>query len=539
MKIRSALPGKSLMLLALFVWTAGFIALSFSPDLPQRSDDTLYLALGKSFAQGEGYSELRRPVPTESMRVPSAFPALLAVYWLAGSPPPWVLKGFIALLLTVGILLSFVWLTRFLPHTDALLIAMAFAASTKTLMIGNSLLTEALFIPLLYGCLLLLGDERNGREAGVNQWLGVLVLILLARTRFVGLAFAITYGIVFVLRRRWGLLITLLVSLAGWMYLEHLWVPGESGGQGYVEIATRNTSLSELIESLLYNYRVSLGFFANALYARILFEYAYHLVAMNPLKRALTLAIFAAGVIGLVSLIGKEPRYRVAAVATLLSWVPVFTWRNPWTLLRYLYPFTPFLVLPFFHFLRMLRYRREDTAALIPRAALVLIVVNQVAFTLTHTPYDPWEEDRESLKAVHRHVVSISPRPDLILSPQPNYTFLTTGIHSLHPMEREDICRLRDGSPSARIWWICRGDERDSVTSVECQTYSLVRDTTAVITAGAVTLHRTLIVRRLSRNHDTLTHEREQLPPAPETPERSSEPHRGDDSLVGESRPAT
>jgi hypothetical protein len=139
-------------------------------------DNTLFLVLAESLAEGHGYSNLHLTVGSPHLRYPPVVPLLLAPLVAAGASVL-LLKSFLALLALVGVNLTLILLRRMCHPLVALGVTVATVTSGVFLDPMLSLLSEG---PYLLACAAaLLGIERAGsserRALGASLAAGLLV----------------------------------------------------------------------------------------------------------------------------------------------------------------------------------------------------------------------------------------------------------------------------------------------------------------------------------------------------------------------------
>jgi len=173
-------------------------------------DDAQYLVLAKSLATGNGYRFINLPGAPMATHFPPGYPAFLALLWrIAPSFPENValFKFANAFLLAVVAWLVCEFGRRVLtiPRPLAAVAAVAGAATIPSLVLSSAVMSEPLFLALLFP--LLLWAERVTEEGGDHPvrtaaLLGAAVGVLaLVRTHGVALAPAI--AVPYVARRRW------------------------------------------------------------------------------------------------------------------------------------------------------------------------------------------------------------------------------------------------------------------------------------------------------------------------------------------------
>ena len=182
-------------------------------------DDGVYALLAQSLASGHGFHYSNLPGSPAAIHYPPLYPLLLSVLWrVAPSFPENVpaLVSFNALL--VGACAAGWW--RFATRVEgwrawtAAVAALACSLTLPTLALANALLSETLFLALLWPSLMLSERAATNDDTRGHLWAGAAVgLLMLVRTH----AIALLGGLVLVLlvRRRWrGAGFVLAASLA-------------------------------------------------------------------------------------------------------------------------------------------------------------------------------------------------------------------------------------------------------------------------------------------------------------------------------------
>lgn len=179
----AALPqGRYGIPLAILLATLLMGAWTFDPKLSLSGDNTEFISLARSLAQGEGLSYINSPDPQSATKYPFAFPLMLApLVWL--SPDSWMPMKWLVLILFALAMPVFYWLTR-----ERLGVLPALCAVALCLTTGKSYLTTApgeyIFGPLLlhyahqvmseipyltFSLLGLLLIERGAQRAGLTR----------------------------------------------------------------------------------------------------------------------------------------------------------------------------------------------------------------------------------------------------------------------------------------------------------------------------------------------------------------------------------
>lgn len=197
-------------------------------------DDGVYVILAKSLATGQGYRFLHLPGAPAATHYPPGYPLLLAALWRMMPSFP---ENVSAFLLVNALLLGATALgvARFAegvlgwPRPGAVMAAIAATLSTPLLMLSGLVLSEPLFVAVLFPVSLLAerlvrdlaeSREKESRDAIVLGF--CLGLIGLVRTH--GLALAVGVIIVLAVRRRWRAMFLCGAAVAATLAPWELWL---------------------------------------------------------------------------------------------------------------------------------------------------------------------------------------------------------------------------------------------------------------------------------------------------------------------------
>ncbi|MFP4521289.1 MAG: hypothetical protein ACLFQK_04015 [Fibrobacterota bacterium] len=416
----------------LFVSIISF-ATEFHKDFPQRTDDTVYLMVARTMLEDGEFRNAAMPEEPAFVNLPIVWPAFLGLYWLFFSPGLLLFRIFLYVLLAGGIWFSFLWIRKYTGDIAALFIACAFASYHMTVFAANSFLSEILFVPLLYAGLYFGSECRNNP---FRMFSAGFCFILLARTRMVGVPFLLVFCVLLLAEKKYRAPVILMAAFLLLWFFEWSFYSEISGGEGYLDnISGRYPPLSDLFgfsAEVMRKYYHNISAFAGSMYANIIFPFFYSLFGMNVLKRAAVLLFFIAGFSGIGIFWKNHPSVRPFLSAVIISWMPVFNWWREGALFRYLMPFFPFLVLfPFFSLkLFLVKYSVGRTNFIIV-LFVFLIFINQVLNISINRPQtEEFRRKREGFAAVHEYLDKTAPENSVVLSPQPWYTYLKTGINS-------------------------------------------------------------------------------------------------------------
>ena len=441
--------------------------------------------------------------------VPSGFPLLLSLYWKFVHPHIIILKLFLAALMICSAWFCYLLMKKFLPPLESYGIALAFSSAWWFVYMSNSVLSETVFIPLLYAACLLAMKSEEPSVHRTYGWIALLCWVLLARTRGLGMPLLFGYTVWLAIRKDWKKLFTGAGITAICAIAERSLVVKEFAAPGYLHAFNEEYPLfssrffpavSHLSAITFHNF----WSFAGSMYTNFLFPYFYNLVTMNPIKRIFVVALFINGCFGAWILWKQKPAVRPIITAALFYWTTVFFWCDDITyaMFRYTFPFFPFLLLtaffPVFQALRRIKFPWRNA---ICAGILVVVIANQIWRSFSQSFEDPFVPDRNDFKALHSFISSVPHKPDVILSQQSYYTFLKTGVHSLNIfLNGKAICAYALTYPTKDIWLIVNNKNAPQPKLIDCGSLSFVSDTKPLRIQGIWSLYRIKEIQT-SANH--------------------------------------
>jgi hypothetical protein len=191
-------------------------------------DDGVYAILAKSLATGQGYRYLHLPGAPVATHYPPGYPLFLAMLWRLAPEFP----GNVALFLLANSLLLGVtawgihrFATRILGWTPAAAIAVAVVATVAypLVMLSGLVLSEPLFVALLFPVLIAAEGTARDEEPGVRALVVGVAAGLLALVRTHAVAVALALILVFVLRRRWRAAVLCALGVAAVLAPWQIW----------------------------------------------------------------------------------------------------------------------------------------------------------------------------------------------------------------------------------------------------------------------------------------------------------------------------
>lgn len=351
-------------------------------------DDGVYALLGRAIADGHGFRHLQLPGAPAAVHYPPLYPLLLAALWrLAPSFPDNIAVFLAANALLVGA--AAVGACRFLRHRlgwrddAAALVAVLGTVATPVLALAGALLSESLFLALLWPALLLADRSADDQATAMDALAAGAAtgLLMLVRTHAVALLAAVL--VVHLVRRRmllaasalgaavlvvlpwqvWTLVATPTVapplagaygSYLGWM------LEGVRGGGASFVAATARVNLRELW--LLLQDRVVTG-------------------GGVPSQLVATTAFIAILLAGAVRLLRRSPVF-VAFLAAYLAVVLVWPYA-PW---RFVWAVWPLLIVCAAAGCQTLAAASKTR----PRAALAALVLLPPSYGMARTEWDAY-----------------------------------------------------------------------------------------------------------------------------------------------------
>lgn len=205
-RLGAALEGRAPAIAALVALAAG-VATITTDRIGVFHDDGVYLLIARALAEGQGFVYPQLPGAPAAIHYPPAWPLLLSLVWrVAPSFPDSV--GWFKLLnplilsaaaagMTIAARRLFGW-----PGWAALLATLVALVSLPVLILTTFLLSEPLFIALLFPAVLLAERMRRDDSPGVAALAGVMTALLML-TRSIGIVVLIAALAVLVLDRRW------------------------------------------------------------------------------------------------------------------------------------------------------------------------------------------------------------------------------------------------------------------------------------------------------------------------------------------------
>lgn len=244
---RYATPSLLVSLVVAVLWTIPYSA-------PPRFDETGYLILAKSLAEGLGYREIDKPGAPLHAHFPPGWPLTLAAIWSV-VPDSIEMRTLSAHAVVAGMwavsLFCWVrWYASTCPRRFVPPLAIALAGNWLWIRLAGELRSESAFILISGLVLLVMTDRKPSRESRQALLVGVLTGIGIL-TRHVGIALAAAVIAEFALRQRRKsaviAAVTSSVVVAPWLFRQI----GIGRGTQAELILSASTNESGLIDTIL------------------------------------------------------------------------------------------------------------------------------------------------------------------------------------------------------------------------------------------------------------------------------------------------
>lgn len=450
--------------LFLFAWSLAWIFTGYFPQMPPGNDSTYYLVMAKSFAIGQPFRDLSSPLEGAVLvQTPSLFPLLLSLYWLYLFPHLLALKIIIAVLLSAAQVPIYLWARRLVSPILAMGVCLAYGAHFPFLVQGNSFMTECLFTPLLYAGLYFSAQGLESKDPGVGtkwRWLALAAWVFLARTRVVGWAFFAVFAWLLLRRREWPKLAAGMTALATWVFVENLMAKAgkaiQYGDDSFTETYPILVQFGKGVRMLLENTGEMLFGYGTAVHAHLLLPWFYNMAPMDPIKRMACLAVFLGTLFGFFLIWKRNAWTRPWLMAAFAANLPTFILFHPHDSFRYMAPFFSILAIAFLYPFTLLRDSLGVWKAAVPAALCAMLLLNQVVhsarFDLQHDLFLDW---RDEFIALHASIPQGAGRPAILLSPDPYFSFLKTGLPAFHLLGRNKLSEVLRVIPGKEAWAIC------------------------------------------------------------------------------------
>ena len=464
----------------IYAWALAWIFSRHFPYLPASYDSAYYLVSAKGFATGHYYKDFSSPDPNAGALLgPSFYPLILSLYWRFLQPNLLALQIATAMIMAVAPVAAYFWLGLWLAAPLALLLSLAFGSSYMFIVLGNSFMTEVVFTPILYSGMWLTYSSLQRREAFSNLgkmvsladgrqngkgkwlvWVAMLLWVVAARTRVVGWLFFAAFSFFAAKARRWKVLLTGIGLAAVWVAVERALAIGAQVTKYTDGMFTKTypiqvdfwKGISIWWENVWHNVHG----FTTSIDAHILFPYLYDLIDMNWAKRGACLGVFLWTAWGAWISWRRWEGLRPWLAAAFAASLPTFLIFQTNDSFRYHMPYFPFLAL---FFVAPFVWLAEGTSSplrkRLPLLACLLIAGSQSLHAARHDFETEFMTSPREFNAVHDSLLAMPNRPEICLSPITYYTYLRTGVFSLHLQGRHELDYVREISRGKEVWAIC------------------------------------------------------------------------------------
>ena len=390
------------LVVALLAFTLS--AWTFDAKLSLSGDNTEFITLARSLAQGEGLTYVNQPQPRPATKYPFGFPLMLAPLAAdeterAAPAMDWIaMKWLVVCLFAVSMAAVHMWLRVLLGAVPAAIGAALCATNPLLVEYSHQVMSEIPYV--LFSALSLLALARAWPESGQSgsiKWslLGFATIMWAYHVRSFGIVLVAALILFLLQRRNWRQ--ALIVSAAsaaaalpwilrnravggGGFYIKQLFqVNPYQPELGYLDTAG---FLSRLGDHVLWN----LG-------QEIPAALVPHLAAGQAPQRLVAVALVGIGIYALVLCLRRR-RFLLPVAYTALSLGLVFAW--PWVDKRFLLPLVPLFV--FFLLYAGCQLLERIPAAIGPPvvvAVLVLVLAANAAGlaqlrSASQAPHPPW-----------------------------------------------------------------------------------------------------------------------------------------------------
>jgi hypothetical protein len=400
------------------------------------------------------------------------------LYWRFLEPNLTALKLLIACVITAAPPLAYLWLRRTLPRASAAVIAAAFGASWEFIVMGNSIMTESVFLPLLYAGLCLtdraglfafdsagnatghqIGEdtEAEGRTRSENiaALFAAVVWVATARTRVIGWGFLAVFLFLLARKRKWEIAAGTAAAAAAWAGLERFMARGVRVSH-YTDTLFDRKYPVQLdvwlgIKALAVNLGHSLFDFATAVAGHLAFPFLYELGPMDRAKRVACVAVALWAIAGAWLTWRRRPAWRPWLAAAAFASIPTFLIFQSHDSFRYHLPFFPLLLV----FLLAPFEGRGKTAIRASALVAACLLLAQIAGSWRHDFESdlmdyPWE-----FRDINDSLLTRPDRPEVCFTQDPYYTWLRTGCPSLPNVGRREPGDFRSIAEGKNALIIC------------------------------------------------------------------------------------
>ena len=343
--------GRWMVPLATALLAFGLSAWTFDAKLSQTGDNTEFITLARSLAQGDGLTYINQPDPRPATKYPFGFPLMLAplaAVETGGDEPvsDWIaMKWLVVCLFAASMAVVYLWLRELLGTLPALVGAILCTTNPLLLDYSHQVMSEIPY--LLFSVLGLLAIARAWPESGIpsiSAWsvVGFASIMWAYHVRSFGVVLVVALVLVLVLHKHWR---QAAITAAAALAVALPWIlrnRSVSGGGFYVK---------QMFQ--LNPYQPELGYHdVSGFITRLGYHMVWNLSERLPaafvrgledplLTKLVAFALVAAGIYTLVDCV-KQRQFLLPVAYAVFSLALVFAW--PWVDERFLLPLIPLFI---------------------------------------------------------------------------------------------------------------------------------------------------------------------------------------------------
>lgn len=203
---------------------------AFDKKIDVNGDNVKYYLLGKSIAQGNGYSSIWLPVPEKHNHFPIGYPAIIAAFMKMGVKSITGIKIVNFLFLQGTIIFLFLLILKITNQTVAFISASLVAVNSHLLRYSTTMMSEMsyIFFSVLTIYLVSKIDFKRPLIKNYHLFFAIITLTISYYIRGVGIALAVGVFLYFVFLKQWKYLIT---TVSGFVLL---YLPNITSSSGYL-----------------------------------------------------------------------------------------------------------------------------------------------------------------------------------------------------------------------------------------------------------------------------------------------------------------
>ncbi len=360
--------------------------LTFDSFLHTNGDNAIYVILGESIAEGNGYRNMHGTAESFHSQYPPVFPFLIAVTnWL--SPGNFADYKIMVTVFYIASVLACYWAFSTVSKVTGLILALLVAVNFEIVSFGHWIMSE---VPSMFFALMTFGFLQRLDQSKLKHLILAAVFCSLGLLTRSALIFLVPSGLLFLwIQKKWkdGAVFGLVSITPVFIWSAVKNAHGSAGGGYAAKILQMNPyrpelgtmSLGDLISRMVENFTI----YTNSIIPSMLFPSVYtnETIAMirngqgSLFLSVISIAIIICFIAGLVQGIRKNEWLTVSiifcAVGILLLWPSV------WTTQRFVIPIMPFLLLiSFYGFSLLNSWRYADW---LKTAVVALVVISSLS----------------------------------------------------------------------------------------------------------------------------------------------------------------